>query len=132
MEESYFLFLSYKGFSIEYQNPEKPIQPLSEYFWLENIQFLENTNIVYLNWELIEYEEEIGIFGQLYNDIVRKQNTYYGGYYKTKETYTDDGHVGALPDNFWRITDLEGNHFKLLLYLESLPNYLDYERYSRK
>ena len=133
LEESYYLYIYYKGFSIEHQNPDKPIQPLPDgIFWRENIQFLENTNIVYLNWEAIEYKEEKGIFGKTYNDIIGNKNTYYGGYYKSKSTYTDDGHLSALPDNFWKIKDLDGNHFKLLLCLESSPNYLDYERYSRK
>ena len=64
--------------------------------------------------------------------MVGNDYIYYGGYYKSKVTYTDDGHVGALPDTLWRIKDSEGNHFKLLLYLESRLNYLDYEKYIRK
>ena len=48
---SYYLFFGYQGFSIEHQNPENPIQPLTfGDFWLNTVQFLENTNIVYLNW----------------------------------------------------------------------------------
>ena len=64
--------------------------------------------------------------------MVGNNYIYRGGYYKTKETYTDDGHAGELPDTKWKIKDLDGNHFKLLLYLESHLNYLDYERYTRK
>ena len=131
--DSYYLFMAYKGFSIEHQNPEKPIQPLPKNdYWLENIQFLNNTNIVFLNWQLIEYEEQKGIFGKTYDNMVGKSNIYYAGYYKSQKTYTDDGHVGELPDNDWEIKDLDGNHFKVLLYLESRPNLYEYERYSRK
>ena len=130
---SYYLYMEYKGFSIDHQNPEKPIQPLpGAIFWLENIQFLNNTNIAFLNWELIEYEEEKGIFGKTYDNMVGNNYIYRAGYYKTKQIYTDDGHVGALPDTLWQIKDLNGNHFKVLLYLESHLNYLDYERYTRK
>ena len=130
---SYYLFLEYKGFSIDHQNPEKPIQPLPDDIYLmEKIQFLNNTNIAFLNWELIEYREEKGVFGKTYSDMVGNNYIYRGGYYKTKDIYTDDGHVSELPDNNWMIKDLDGNHFKLLLYLESHLNYLDYERYTRK
>ena len=45
---------------------------------------------------------------------------YRGGYYKTKQIYTDDGHVDSLPDTFWKIKDLNGNHFKVLLYLDHI------------
>ena len=130
---SYYLFVGYKGFNLEHQHPEKPIQPLPEdNYWLETVQFLENTNIVYLNWELIEYEEEQGIFAKTYNHMVGNSQTYYGGYYKTKETFTDDGHVKNIPDTDMRIKDLNGNHFTLLLYLQSFGNNREYERYSRK
>ena len=45
---SYYLYFAYKGFKLDHQNPEKPIQPLPENtYWLETVQFLENTNIVY-------------------------------------------------------------------------------------
>jgi len=132
-ESSYYFFVGYKGFNLEHQNPEKPIQPLpKDDYWLENIQFLNNTNIVFLNWQLIEYEEQKGIFGKTYDNMVGKSNIYYAGYYKSQNTYTDDGHVGELPDNDWEIKDLDGNHFKVLLYLESRPNLYEYERYSRK
>ena len=116
--DSYYLYMDYKGFSIENQNPEKPIQPLPEgIFWLENIQFFNNTNIAFFNWELVEYEEEKGIFGKTYDDTVGNNYIYRAGYYKTKQIYTDDGHVGALPDTLWQIKDLNRNHFKVLLYL---------------
>jgi len=39
-------------------------------YWFETVQFLTNTNIAYLNWELIEYEEEQGIFGKTHDNIV--------------------------------------------------------------
>ena len=130
---SYYLFLGYQGFSIEHQNPENPIQPLtSGDFWLNTVQFLENTNIAYLNWELIEYEEEQGIFAKTYNHMVGNSQTYYGGYYKSKETFTDDGHVKNIPETDMRIKDLNGNHFTLLLYLATYGNPREYERYSRK
>ena len=125
--------MGYKGFNLEHQNPDKPIQPLpGDNFWLETIQFLENTNIVYLNWELIEYEEEKGIFAKTYNHMVGNSQTYYGGYYKSKETFTDDGHVKNIPETDMRIKDLNGNHFTLLLYLATYGNPREYERYSRK
>ena len=130
---SYYLFMGYKGFNLEHQNPDKPIQPLpGDNFWLETIQFLENTNIVYLNWELIEYEEEQGIFTKTYNHMVGNSQTYYGGYYKSKETFTDNGHVKNIPETDMRIKDLNGNHFTLLLYLATYGNPREYERYSRK
>jgi len=130
---SYYLFFEYKGFSIEHQNPEKPIQPLpDDIFWLEYILFLNNTNLAILKWELIEYEEEKGVFGKTYNDMVGNNYTYRAGYYKKIETYTDDGHGAEIPNTLWKIKDLNGNHFKLLLYLESHLNYLDYEKYTRK
>ena len=64
--------------------------------------------------------------------MVGNSQTYYGGYYKTKETFTDDGHVKNIPETDMRIKDLNGNHFTLLLYLQSFGNNREYERYSRK
>ena len=59
---SYYLFFAYQGYSIEHQNPENPIQLKDDNYWYQTVQFLENTNIVYLNWEVIEYKEEKGVF----------------------------------------------------------------------
>ena len=130
---SYYLFFGYQGFSIEHQNPENPIQPLTfGDFWLNTVQFLENTNIVYLNWEIIEYEEEKGVFGKTFDNTMGKSNTYYAGDYKTKHTFTDDGHMRFLPQTYWNVKDPDGNSFILLLYLQSLPNYKEYEKYTRK
>ena len=131
---SYSFFLGYKGFNLEHQNPEKPIQPLPDNnYWIETVPFFTEANIAYLNWELIEYEEKQGIFGKTYDKIVgENSNIYYGGYYKSKDVYTDDGHVKGLPENYWYIKDLSGNHFALLLYLESSSNMLEFEKYTRK
>ena len=132
-ETSYYFFMGYKGFNVEHQNPDKPIQPNPDnVYWLETIQFLENTNIAFLTWELIEYEEEIGIFEKTYNKILGNNNTYYGGSYKSKQIYTDDNHVKNLPENSWKIKDLNGNHFTLLLYFASNYNDIEYEKYTRK
>ena len=131
--KSYYLYLAYQGFSLEHQNPKKPIQPLTQNnYWLETVQFLENTNIVYLNWEVIEYQEEIGIFKKTFDDTVGINNTYYGGYYKSKDTFTDDGHLRLFPQTHWKVKDLNGNNFIMLLYLESIAQLKEYERYSRK
>jgi len=134
IESSYYLFVGYRGFNIEHQNPEKPIQPLPDKsYWIQKIQFITNTNIAYINWELVEYEEEQGIFGKTYDNMAgENSNKYYGGYYKSKDIYTDDGHVKGLPENYWKIKDSNGNHFALLLYLESAPNMSEYEKYTRK
>ena len=131
--KSYYLYFAYQGFSIEHQNPNKPIQPLGkDNYWLETVQFLENTNIVYLNWEMIEYQEERGIFKKTFDDTVGINNTYYGGYYKSKDTFTDDGHLKVFPQTYWKVKDLNGNNFIMLLYLESIVQLKEYERYSRK
>ena len=99
---------------------------------IEDIQFFENTNIYYYNWQLIEYKEEKGIFGKTYSKVSGKSNTYYGGDYRSWQSFTDDGHIRTLPDNIWKIKDEYGNHFIVLLYFESIPNYAQYERYTRK
>ena len=53
LNTSYYLSIAYQGYSIEHQNPENPIQPLKDdNYWSQTVQFLENTNIVYLNWEV--------------------------------------------------------------------------------
>jgi hypothetical protein len=58
-ETSYYLYMAYKGLKLDHQNPDKPIQPLPKpTYWLETIQFLENTNIVYFYWQIIQYEEK--------------------------------------------------------------------------
>ena len=60
------------------------------------MQFLENTNIIYLNWGLIEYEEEKGIFAKSFDRIRKKSNIFYGVDFKSEEVFTDDGHVQNL------------------------------------
>ena len=47
------------------------------------IRFLENTNIVYYDWELIEYEEEKGVFEKTFDKILGNDNKYHGGQYKS-------------------------------------------------
>ena len=48
--DSYRLTLGYRGFSLDHQNAE-PIQLIPEGFeYRRDIEFLENTNIIYLNW----------------------------------------------------------------------------------
>ena len=129
---SYYLYMGYKGFKLDHQNPDKPIQPLPKNtYWFETVQFLENTNIVYFFWGLIQYEEEKGIFSKTYDNMVGNTNTYYAGNIKSKETYTDDGHLRNLP-NSMNIKDEKGNHFIMLLYLDFIPDPTNYERYSRK
>ena len=130
---SYYLFFAYQGFSIEHQNPENPIQPLKDdNYWSQTVQFLENTNIVYLNWEVIEYEEEKGVFGKTLDNTLGIDNKYYAGDYKSITTFTDDGHMKTLPQTLWQMRDRRGNYFILLLYLKSIPVDNEYERYSRK
>ena len=130
---SYYLSFAYQGFSIEHQNPENPIQPLKDdNYWSQTVQFLENTNIVYLNWEVIEYEEEKGVFGKTLDNTLGIGNKYYAGDYKSITTFTDDGHMKTLPQTLWQMRDRRGNYFILLLYLKSIPVDNEYERYSRK
>ena len=103
---SYYLSFAYQGFSIEHQNPENPIQPLKDdNYWSQTVQFLENTNIVYLNWEVIEYEEEKGVFGKTLDNTLGIDNKYYAGDYKSITTFTDDGHMKTLPQTLWHMRD---------------------------
>ena len=130
---SYYLSIAYQGYSIEHQNPENPIQPLKDdNYWSQTVQFLENTNIVYLNWEVIEYEEEKGVFGKTLDNTLGIDHKYYAGDYKSIITFIDDGHMKTLPQTLWQMRDRSGNYFILLLYLKSIPVDNEYERYSRK
>ena len=130
---SYFFSLGYRGFFLQHQDPKKPLEQLpKDIFWFQDYPFLENTNIYFIDWELIEYEEEKGIFSKTYSNVVGKSNTYYGGYFKSYHAFTDDGHIQRLPDTEWKIKDKDGNHFAVFLYLIFRPNLEEYERYSRK
>ena len=130
---AYYFSLGYRGYILQHQDTKKPIEQLpEENFWIQDYPFLENTNIYFIEWELIEYEEEKGIFAKTYSNVAGKSNTYYGGYYKSYNVFTDDGHVQRLPDTDWKIKDKDGNHFAVLLYVFLMPNYKEYERYSRK
>ena len=118
---SYFLNMYYKGYKLTHQDPKSPIKKSDQYM-KRQIEFLENTNIVYLNWGLIEYEEEKGIFGKSFDRIRKKSNIYYGADFKSVETFTDDGHVSRIM----------GEHYRVLLLLEIYPDWSQYERYTRK
>ena len=118
---SYFLNMYYKGYDLYHQDPDSPIKKSDEFKW-EVIEFLENTNIVYLNWGLIEYEEEKGIFEKNFDRFRNKKNTYYGGDIKSKQSFTDDGHVKKCWDE---------SHIVLLI-LEIHPVNSQFDRYTRK
>lgn len=113
--------LYYKGFTLDHQDPEAPLKRSDE-FTFKKIEFLENTNIIYLNWESIEYEEEKNIFQKTFDKIRGKSNTYYGGDFKSMEFFTDDGHVRKI----------QGEDMIVLLYLEVHPNYSQHDKYTRK
>ena len=129
--DSYKLHFGYRGYSYEHQNPENPLPLIEEgNSWKQPIQFLENTNIVYLNWKLIEYEETQSAFSKIYSDINKKKNSHWGGDIDSVETYTDDGHMKEMPSKVWKIKDEKGNHFITLLYLEN--HFCDeYDKYTR-
>ena len=130
--DTYVLSLYYRGFSLDHQNPEEPIQLLPEgIFFRRDIEFLENTNIIYLNWKIIEYQEQKGVFGKLFDNIRGKNNTYYGLLIDSAQAYTDDGHMREFPSNYYKIKDEKGNHFIVLLYLENYFLY-DVDKYKRK
>ena len=69
--DSYHLLFLYRGYNIDHQS-ETQKNPIEEFPELEDIQFLETTNIIFLNWKLIEYEEKKGIFGELFDKIIGK------------------------------------------------------------
>ena len=128
---SYFLHFGYRGFAFDHQNPENPIPLLEEnWYYVRRIQFLENTNIIYLNWKLVEYEETQTAFTKIFYNIINKKQTHWGGELDSVETYTDDGHVKHLPSKEWKIKDEKGNLFIMLLLLEN--HFLtDYDKYTR-
>ena len=124
-ERSYYLNMYYKGFTLNHQDPKEPIKRNDKYTPMY-VEFLENTYIYYLNWELIEYEEEKGVFSKNFDSITGKANTFYGGQFKSKQVFLDDGHVRNLNDWY------KNNKVLALLYLEIQPNYLQYDKYTRK
>ena len=121
---SYFLNIYYKGFFLDHQNPENPVQKSDEYI-LKRIEFNENTNIAFLNWELIEYEEDKGIFFNTFDRIRGKENIFYGGDFKSMENFVDDGRVRFMLQN------QEINQEIILLFLEIHPNHLQHDKYTR-
>ena len=66
VDQMYYFGLGYAGYNIDHQNPEKPLFCLSDYVTEDNkidiryksFKFFETTNLIYLNWEKIEYEEK--------------------------------------------------------------------------
>ena len=124
-ERCYYLNMYYKGFTLNHQDPKEPIKRNNKYTPMY-VEFLEKTYIYYLNWELIEYEEEKGVFSKNFDSITGKDNTFYGGQFKSKQVFLDDGHVGQMYANY------ENNSVLALLYLEIQPNYLQYDKYTRK
>ena len=125
-ERSYYLHMDYKGFILNHQDPNEPIKRSDKYTPMY-IEFLSNTYVYYLNWELIEYEEEKGVFSKNFDSITGKINTYYGGHFKSKQAFLDDGHVREF-----KFRDKLGNRLMPLLYLEIQPNYYQHDKYTRK
>ena len=129
----YYLTFEYRGYYIDHQSSGEPIQLLPEdEYWFLNIQFLQNTNVIFLYWNLIEYEEKKGMFGELFDKARGKSNLYYGGDFNSKETYTDDGHIRNLPTNAYEIKDKDGNNYIILLFIQNHYLMDQYDRYTRK
>ena len=121
--DSYKLTFGYRGFSLVHQNPGKPLQLLPEnHYFSKKIEFLESTNIVYLNWEVIKYIENKGVFSRVYDDIVGNNNIFYGMDIGSSQVYADDGHIRNFPSNFLKIKDENGNYFIVLLFLMNYIN----------
>ena len=134
--DSYYLDFEYRGYNIDHQSETQkaPIEEIPEgYYFRQSIQFLENTNIAFLNWNLVEYKEKKGIFGQLFDEIIGNKNIYYGRQLSSLTTYTGDDHIRDLPTNnteYWNLIDEKGNHFIVLLSTQNIIIW-DYERYTR-
>ena len=133
--DSYYLEFFYRGYNIDHQSKTQkdPIEEIPEGYYLrKDIQFLENTNFVFLNWNLVEYEEKKGIFGQLFDKIMNNSNIYYGRQLSSITTYTGDDHIKNLPTNnkYWNLRDEKGNQFIVLLMTQHYIIW-DYERYTR-
>ena len=130
---SYHLHFYYRGYSIDHQNHEKPVQllPKDNYSYID-YQFLENINIIIANWRVFQYEEKKGVFSSIYDKIMGKNSIFYGIDFTSSTTLTDDGHIKKLPTDFLKIKDQDGNHFIVLLSLENKISYYDYDKYTRK
>ena len=128
----YRLNFGYRGYYLDHQTTTgKPINLLPENTYFQDyFEFLENTNIIYLTWNLIKYEETKGVFSKTFQDMSGNKNTFWGGDMDSVQTYTDDGHMKEMPTNYWKIKDQDGNHFIMLLYLENYFKY-DYDKYTR-
>jgi hypothetical protein len=73
--DSYRLHSGFRGYLFDHQNPDNPLPILEENkYFFQDIQFLENTNIIYLNWKLIEYEETQSAFSKYILILVIKKN----------------------------------------------------------
>ena len=131
---TYFLHFCYRGFSLDHQNPEKPIQLLpKDDYYCEYLNFFENTNIIVIEWKLIEYEEKKGIFSKTFDDITGTSDIFWGSELDSITTFTDDGHIRKISSNYYKIKDQDGNHFIVLLYLANQFNYYDdHYKYTRK
>ena len=131
--DSYTFHFNYRGFSIDHQNSEKPIQLLpDDYYLYQGYEFLASTNIIYANWRIIQYEEKKGVFQKIYDKITGKKSTFYGTTLDSYKIMADDGHMKIFPDNNLKIKDKDGNHFILLLYLENYISLFDCDKYTRK
>lgn len=129
--DSYHLIYYFRGYDIIHQSPDEPIKLIDEnYFIYKDVQFLENTNIIYANWEFVQYDDKKGTFGKFFDNIRGKSNSHYGVKLESFNYFTDDGHMKNLPDTAWNMVDEQGNHFITLLYLENYIN-RDYSKYSR-
>ena len=131
--DTYFLYFWHRGFRLDHQNSEKPIYLLPKNnYYCEYLHFLENTNIIEIEWKLIEYQEKKGIFSKTFDDITGISNIFWGSELDLVYTFTGDRHIRNLPSNYLKIKDQDGNHFILLLFLINLFNrYDDHYKYTR-
>ena len=130
---SYYFHFYYRGYSIDHQNHEKPVQLLPKDNYLNiDYAFFENTGLIYANWRVFQYEEKKGVFSSIYDKIMGKNSIFYGIDFTSSTILTDDGHIKNLPTDFLKIKDQDGNHFIVLLLLENIISYYDYDKYTRK
>ena len=128
----YIMNFDYQGFSLQHQNPNKPLIKLEKFRnWRYGFLFSENATLIYLKWRKIVYEEEKGIFGRAYDKITGKNSTYYGGEFSEVILFPDDGHMKIVPQAL-NLKDEEGNTFIMLLYLRVNTDNSQYDKYTRK
>ncbi len=121
----YFFELKYQGYKFEHQKSIPLITNDSNIYFVEEYPFTINKLTVYeINWEILKYKENRGIYG-LYDTIMKIKNEYTSGYIESDNSVNNDKPIIIDYIKIISIVYMENKHERYTEYQRTKNDILD-------